>query len=211
MAVLVISRQFGAGGWTLGKGVADRLHYQFVSAGVINQMAKEANVSPEWVKSIEKHGGDWLVRFTSKIIVNSSFIERHIGDTRSDFDENRYLEFLEKIIKKVAEEDNVVILGRASQLILQDNPDVIKVLLVADMEDRIKFIEKIWKVNRREAEKSIQTREKRRDALLSHFDHRHPNTLGLYHLIINTSKMSMIETEDLIVWLVQYHEGKKAE
>jgi cytidylate kinase len=208
MTVLSISRQFGAGGWTLGKKVADRLHYQFVSAGVIDQMAKEAKVSPEWIKSTEKHAGDWLIRFSSKI-VSSSFIERHVGENRSDFDEQKYLNFLENIIKKVAEEDHVVILGRGSQFILQDDPNVIKVLLVADKEDRIQFIEKIWKVNRREAEKSIQTREKRRDVFLSHFHQGHPNSLSLYHLIINTSKMNIEEAEDMIVWLVRYYEGKK--
>jgi cytidylate kinase len=208
MTVLSISRQFGAGGWTLGKGIADRLKYQFVSAGVIDEMAKEAKVSPEWIKSTEKYAGDWMIRFSSKI-VSSSFIERHVGESRSDFDEDKYLKFLESVIKKVAEKDNVVILGRGSQFILQNDPNVIKVLMVADLEDRIKFIENIWRVNRREAEKSIQTREKRRDIFLSHFDRGHANTLNLYHLIINTSKMSINEAEDMIVWLVEYHEGKK--
>ena len=208
MTVLSISRQFGAGGWTLGKRIADRLHYQFVSAGVIDQIAKEAKVSPEWIKSTEKHAGDWLIRFSSKM-VSSSFIERHVGESRSDFDEDKYLIFLENIIKKVAEKDNVVILGRGSQFILQNDPNVIKVLIVADMEDRIKFIEEIWKVSRREAEKSIQTREKRRDIFLSHFARGHANTLSLYHLIINTSKMSINESEDMIIWLVDYYEKKK--
>ena len=54
MAVLTISRQFGAGGWTLSKAVAERLNYQFVSSAVINKMAKEANVSPEWIKGVER-------------------------------------------------------------------------------------------------------------------------------------------------------------
>ena len=90
MAVLTISRQFGAGGWTLAKSIADRMNYQFVSAAVIDKMAKEANVSAEWIKSVEKHAGDWLIRFTSRL-VSSSFIERHIGEAKSDFDEEKYI------------------------------------------------------------------------------------------------------------------------
>ena len=102
-----------------------------------------------------------------------------------------------------------MILGRGSQFILQDDPNVIKVLIVADMEDRIKFMEKIWKVDRREAEKSISTREKRRDAFLKCFEKGHPNSLNLYHLIINTSKISIKEAEDVIVWLINYYQGKQ--
>ena len=208
MTVLTISRQFGAGGWTLGKSIADRLKYQFVSASVINKMAKEANVSAEWIKSVEKHAGDWLIRFSSKL-VSSSFIERHIGESKADFDEEKYISFLKNIISRIAEEDNVVILGRGSQYILQNNPNVLNILLVADLEDRIKFIEKIWNMSRREAEKAIQTREKRRDAFLKYFAQGHPNSLRLYHLIINTSKMKLDQAEDLIVWMVKDFEARE--
>ncbi|MFC1533880.1 AAA family ATPase [Thermodesulfobacteriota bacterium] len=210
MAVLTISRQFGAGGWTLGKAIADRLNYQFVSAGVIDKMAEEANVSAEWIKSVEKHAGDWLIRFTSKL-VSSSFIERHVGETRSDFDEEKYISFLQNIITKIADEDNVVILGRGSQFILQDNPKVIKVLLVADMKDRINFLNKIWDVSKREAEKTIQTREKRKDIFLKYFGQGHAYSLSLYHLIINTSMMNLDQAEDMIVWMVKDFEKKYSE
>lgn len=207
MSVLTISRQFGAGGWTLGKAIADRLNYKFVSSEVINKIAREANVSPGWIKSVEKHAGDWLIRFTSKL-VSSNFIERHIGESKADFDEDKYISFLESIITKIAEEDDVVLLGRGSQFILQDNPNVLHVLIVADLEDRIKFIENIWNAGTKEAEKAIQTREKRRDAFLKYFNKGHPNSLGLYHLIINTSKMEMNEAEDLIVWLAKDFEAR---
>jgi cytidylate kinase len=204
MTVLSISRQFGAGGWTLGKAIAERLNYRFVSASIIEKIAKEAKVSPEWIKFVEEYAGDWLIRFTSKL-VTSSTIERYVGE-KSDFDENKYVIFLQSIIKKIAEEDNVVILGRGSQFILQNDPNTIKVLFVADLEDRIAFLQKIWKVGRKEAEKTIQTREKRRDLFLKCFDNRHPNSLSLYHLIINTSKVSIEEAEDMVVWMVKYHE-----
>ena len=207
MAVLTISRQFGAGGWTLGKAIAERLKYQFVSGAVINQMAKEANVSVEWIKSVEKDAGDWLMRFTSKL-VSSSFIERHIGEFRSDFDEKRYFFFLESIIPRIAEEDNVVILGRGSQFILQDNPKVIKILFVADLEDRINFLKKIWGVSRREAKNTIQTREKRMDVFLKYFNQGHPYSFHLYHFIVNTSKMSLEQAEDMIVWFIQDFEER---
>ena len=207
MTVLTISRQFGAGGWTLGKSIAGRLNYKFVSAEVINKIAREANVSPGWIKSVDKHAGDWLIRFTSRL-VSSNFIERHVGESKADFDENKYVSFLEDIISRIAEEDNIVLLGRGSQFILQDNPNVLHVLIVADLEDRIKFIEKIWNVGRREAEKAIQTREKRRDVFMRYFNKGHPNSLSLYHLIVNTSKMEMDEAEDLIVWLVKNFEAR---
>jgi cytidylate kinase len=156
---------------------------------------------------VDKHAGDWLIRFTSRL-VSSNYIERHIGESKADFDEEKYVSFLENIIVKIAEEDNVLLLGRGSQFILQNNPNVLHVLIVADLEDRITFIEKSWNIGRREAEKAIQTREKRRDIFLKYFNKGHPSSLSLYHLIVNTSKMKMDEAEDLIVWLVKDFETR---
>ena len=48
MAVVTISRQFGAGGHTLGKLVADKLGYSFVDEEIIQRVAKKARVSTNW-------------------------------------------------------------------------------------------------------------------------------------------------------------------
>jgi len=57
MAVLTISRQFGAGGITLGKRVAKRLGYTFYDNEIIQMVAKKAKVSPHWVESMERSKG----------------------------------------------------------------------------------------------------------------------------------------------------------
>lgn len=207
MAVLSISRQFGAGGWTLGKSIARRLGYKFISSQIINEVAKEANVSVEWIKGVEKQAGDWLMRYLAKM-VDSSFIDRHVGDSKTDFDEKKYISFLQKIVNRIADEDNVVILGRGSQFILQGRQNTLQVLLVADIEDRIEFIRKSWNISKKEAEKAIRKREKQRDAFLNYFDKGHPNSLSLYHLIINTSKMDFDQAEELVTYMVKSFKEK---
>ena len=57
MAVITISRQFGAGGKTLGKQAAKQLDYTFADNQIIQMVAETANVSPHWVESIEKEAG----------------------------------------------------------------------------------------------------------------------------------------------------------
>ena len=207
MAVLSISRQFGAGGWTLGRSISKQLGYNFVSSQIINEMAKEANVSVEWIKGVEKHAGDWLMRFLNKF-VNSEFIEKHVGDTRTDFDEKKYVTFLQSIVNRIADEDNVVILGRGSQYILQGRENVINLLLVADLEDRIKFLEKIWKMSRKDAEKEILAREKRRDSFMKNFALGPPNSPNLYHLTVNTSKIDFDQAKKIIISFVKDFEAK---
>jgi len=202
MAVITISRQFGAGGWTLGNAVAKRLGYKFVSRGIINEIAKEANVSVKWVSSVEKEAGDWVIRLMSRL-VSSKFIERHIGEARSDFDEQKYVSFLKRLIPAIAAQDNVVFLGRGSQYILPDDPKTIKILLVADMEDRISFTQKLWNMKRSEAEKAILTRQKRSNAFLKNFGPRDPGDPSVYSMTINISKVNLEKAEELIVGIVK--------
>lgn len=207
MAVVTISRQFGAGGRTLGERVASELDYKFVSQGVVNQMAEEANVSVDWIQSVEKEAGGWLSRFISGL-VSSDFIERHIGDSAADFDEAKYAIFLKKLIVSIAEQDNVVLLGRGSQFILAGFPGAVNVLLVAEMEDRINFLSDIWSVSKKEAESTIHSRQKKRNAFLKRFDTRNPDDTSLYHMTVNLTRVSLDMAIKLTLDLVRDQETK---
>ena len=68
MAVITISRQFGAGGKTLGKMVADKLGYTFADDDIIQMVAETANVSPHWVETVEKEAGGKLSRVVSSMV-----------------------------------------------------------------------------------------------------------------------------------------------
>jgi len=210
MAVVIISRQFGAGGRTIGEAVAKRLGYQFVSATVVDKIAKEANVSVDWVKAIEKEAGGRLVRLASKL-VTTGFIDRHLGGTGSDFDEKKYIEFLKQLITSFAAQGNVVILGRGSQFILPNEPGTIKILLLADLEDRIEFIAQAWNMKKNEAEQAVTSRAKRRRAFLKNLSPRDPEDPELYHLTINMSWVSLQQAEDMIVGLTKDAENRSAE
>ncbi len=60
MAVITISRQFGAGGKTLGKMIAKTLGYTFADDHIVEMVAEAANVSPHFVESVEKEAGSKL-------------------------------------------------------------------------------------------------------------------------------------------------------
>jgi cytidylate kinase len=54
MAVITISRQFGAGGLTLGKMIAQKFGYTLADTEIIKMVAEMANVSTNFVTTIEK-------------------------------------------------------------------------------------------------------------------------------------------------------------
>jgi cytidylate kinase len=190
MAVLTISRQFGAGGITLGKMIADKLGYTFADTEIIQEIAKEANVSPQWVEAFEKEAGTKLSRVISSM-VSQKWIDRILKDERGYLDEQIYLDYLVLIIAKMADEDNVVIIGRGSQYILNDHPDAFHILLVDEFENRVKFLVDRYNMAPKKATQVVTNEDKRRLNLyrkLGKVDFDNPN---LYHLVLNMGKFDL--------------------
>lgn len=202
MAVLTVSRQFGAGGRTLGKHVAEKMGFTLIDEDMVGKVAERAKVSKNWVRSIEKEAGGSLLKFMS-YLVPQRYVNQILDDTRGYIDEEVYVSTLTEIINELAREDNCVIVGRAGQYILRDHPTAFHVLLVAEMPDRINFMVDHYKLKPEEAKTVVRVREKRRVNLYRKFGREDYNDPHLYHFVLNMSKLSMDQASDLVCELIR--------
>ena len=201
MAVITISRQFGAGGKTLGKMIAKELGYTFADQQIIQKIAETANVSPHWVESIEKEAGTRLTKVIDHV-VSMRWVERVLKEERGYIDEEIYLDYLVVIISQVAEEGNVVIIGRGSQYILNDHPDARHILLVDEIENRVKFMMENYALSGKEAEKIVAKEDKRRMSFYGKLGKADFDNPGLYHLVLNMGRLSMEKALQLVLQMV---------
>lgn len=197
MAVITISRQFGAGGRTLGAKVAQRLNYLFEDDAVIQEIAKKANVSKGSVVGHEQTAGSLISRILSTI-VDRGYMERLTGGKIGYIDEEIYVETLTDVINDFAKKDNVILLGRASQYILQNAENVFHVLMVAEEADRIDFIQKNYNLSPAKARQSVEQGDKRRRNLYSKFAKTGYDAPTLYHMCLNMSRISIDRAVDLV-------------
>jgi cytidylate kinase len=202
MAVITISRQFGAGGITLGKMIADELGYTFADEDIVKRVAKEANVSPHWVETVEKEAGGKLSRIVSKM-VSKPLVERILKDERGYIDEEMYLDYLVLIIAQIADEGNVVILGRGSQYILDDHPDASHILLIDDFENRVKFMMDNYDLTQSKASQVISREDKRRLNLYRRLGKTDYDSPFLYHLVLNMGRINLNQALKLVTSLVE--------
>lgn len=201
MAVITISRQYGAGGRTLGKMISKKLDYSFADNEIIQMVAKEANVSPHWVENVEKEAGTKLSRILSSM-VSQKWVDRVLADERGYIDEQIYLDYLVLIIAKIADEGDVVILGRGSQYILDDHPDACHILLIDELENRIKFVMENEKFSRKKATQVVNYEDRRRVSLfkkLGKIDYDKP---ALYHMVLNMSRINLTTALNLVCDMV---------
>lgn len=202
MAVITISRQFGAGGKTLGKMIGERLRYTFADNNIIQQIAKEAKVSTNWVESFEKEAGSRMTRFVSKM-VSQPLVERVLKNEYGYLDEQIYLDYLVLIIARMADEGNTVILGRGSQYILKGHPDTFHFLLVNSIKNRIKFMMENYGLSEKDAAALIRNEDKRRMNLYSKLGKQNYDRPELYHLVINREHVGLEEAANIICRMVE--------
>jgi cytidylate kinase len=206
MAVITISRQFGAGGKTIGQKVSEALGYTFLDEDIVQIIAEKAKVSPGWVESVEKEAGGRLSRIVTKM-VSRPLIDRVLKDERGYIDEQIYIDYLVVIIAQMAEDGNVVFLDRGSQYILNDFPDAFHILLINTFANRVKFMMNNYDLSQNRATQIVKSEEKRRMNLYRKIGKQDYDQPELYHLVINMARVDLEEAIQLILHLVQRKSG----
>ena len=201
MAVITISRQFGAGGITLGKMVAEKFGYTFADTVIIKMVAEMANVSTNFVKTVEKEAGGKLSRIISSM-VSKRLVDRILKNESGYIDEKLYLDYLVVIIAQIAEEGNVVIIGRGCQYILRGHPDAIHILLINDFDSRVKFMEENYDLTRSKAVQVVNAEDKRRINLYRKLGKTDYDDPSLYHMVMHTGRLSLSDAARCICNLV---------
>lgn len=208
MSVITIARQFGAGGKTLGSEVAQKLGYTLIDEQIVEMVALEADVSPEWVDSIAQQAGTEgiVARLIRKIgPFSKGYLETAMEEKPGFINGDMYIAILHKIMPLIAEQDDAVIIGRGGQYILADRPDTFHFLMIANMENRIRFIMEHYNLDRINAQLVIDKQNKRRINLYRYFgraDYEHPE---LYHMVFNMNFLKMDDAVQAVCKLVTDH------
>jgi cytidylate kinase len=201
MAVVTISRHFGAGGHTLGQMLCERFDFRLADASVVDRLARNAKLSPDWLNAMEKEASSPLLSMISTLVSGGIFY-KHPGSPAEKDDRQKYIAFLTQKFTAMANEGGYVIVGRGAQFVLKGHPKAIHVLLVADYESRVSFLMGQHKISRSDAEKTIRAREKERTALASRLFEENIDDASLYQIVLNTGTMPYDWVVDTVSELV---------
>jgi len=137
MPIVTISR----GSYSRGKDVAEqlarKLHYDCVSREILLEASEEFNI-PE-------------ISLVRAIHDSPSILERFRHG------KERYISYYQYALLKHVQKDNVIYHGLAGQYFLRSIPHVLKVRILASMEDRVKEVMRRDQVSRQDAEHRLRT------------------------------------------------------
>ena len=175
--IIAISRQFGSGGRTIGKLLAEQLNIPLYDREIISQVAKESGFAESYVEEKGEYG--------SSDKAAGMFINRSCYSSASN--EDTIWNFQTKFIKEHAEKEPCVIIGRCADYILRNRPDVLRVFIHADMEERIKRITEVYKINDSAPEKLLHQKDKRRAAYYQFYTDIKWGDTKNFHITLDSS------------------------
>ncbi len=189
--IITISRQFGSGGHSIAKAVADRLGIAFYDNNLITEVAKQSGLSEEFIRENEEYASH-----------SSSFLYQLAMSTAGTYGYpsvyQKLYEAQTKVIEEIANKEACVIVGRCADYILKDRKDCLHVFVHADNEHRAKHIlEKYGPTEKTTAQRIKDKDNKRRNYYRFHTD-REWGVAANYHLSLDSGALG----EDLCVQII---------
>ena len=184
--VITISREFGSGGRTIGKKVAEKLGIPCYDAEIIEKMAKETGFAPDYVKEAGEYApGSFL---------SSAFSNRMFGPTNEDILwEHQY-----KVITDLAAKSPCVIVGRCADYILQDTADCLKVFIHADLKFRADRIVRVYGERETFPEARLKEKDKRRAAYYRFYTDMNWGNAANYHIALDSGVIGIEKSAEII-------------
>ena len=183
--VITISRQMGSGGRMIAEIVAQKLGWRLVGKELITEAARKSGADESKIERVFERRLSLQDRIT--------FRERS----------EKYIDSIRHVIAGVVEEGNVVILGRGAHVIMQGDPRIFRVHLVADLEVRIARIAEQYnlkgKAGRQEARRMVINSDYARTAYHNYLFEAEWNDPLLQDLVINTTALKIEQAADTVL------------
>lgn len=196
--IITINREYGSGGKKIGQRLSKLLGIPYYDEDIITMASEHSAVAEEFFRlNDEKPGKNILKRIIGGI--RSAVEKPSLGEDITSPD--NLFRFQSEVIRKLAEEDSCILIGRCSDFVLEESafPDVIRIFVYADLPKKIENVMEVDGVDTKEALNRVQRINKKRSDYYRYYTGESWDDMTRYDLPVNTSKLSFDEATSLIL------------
>lgn len=202
--IINIGRQIGSGGRIIAKQLAEEFNCKFYDKELLNLAAKESGFSERFFEQNDEQKGflKSLFHVHVPLLGENNFYHNNFSQ------ESLYL-FQSEAIRKAAEEDNCVFVGRTADYVLRDSKDTVNIFITASMDQRIQRVCKRHGFDRATARKYIHSKEEDRASYYNYYTGKRWGHSESYDLCINSSILGIEATERFLADFIRQRFGLK--
>jgi len=178
MAIITISRRCFSHGQMIAEKVAEKLGYECVSREILVEAAHLFNVSEKKLLKSLHDAPTILERITH-------------GKTK-------YLAQFQAALFEYVKEDNIVYHGHAGHLLLTEIPQVLKVRILAEKEDRIALLQQKQNISRKKSSTVIESEDRNRINWTRYLYKTDINDPWLYDIVIKIGLLTIDDACEII-------------
>lgn len=194
--VITIARQYGSGGKTVGKMVADELGIPFYSRDILKLASEDSGINEALFGEVdEKLKKNALFR-RFKDIYDGDLIPPDSDNFVSD---KNLFNYQAKIIKQLAEKESCVIVGRCADYVLREYPNVMSVFVYADEKFCFDRAMERNSMSPRELEKYIAKVDKYRGDYYKYYTGQDWTDARNYDLCLHSGKLGFEKCKEEIL------------
>lgn len=205
--IITIGRQFGSGGHEIGEKLAEHYGIKCFDKELLSRAAQESGFCEEMLRNHDERPTNSflynLVMDTYTFGYNSSsFVDMPISHKvfMAQFD----------TIKKIAEEEPCVIVGRCADYALQEFENCLHIFIYADEESKIKRImAKYDDLSEDKARDMMIKKDKQRQSYYNYYSTKKWGRADSYDLCINSGVLGTEGTVKLICQYIEDFEEKR--
>lgn len=187
--VITIGREFGSGGHEIGMKLAEELGIKCYDKELLELAAKESGLCPE---VMENHDEKPTNSFLYNLVMDTYSMGYSTMASMMDMPINHKV-FLAQFdaIKKLAEEESCVIVGRCADYALEENPNLVSVFVKAPISSRVARIVERKSVSEDKAYDMIAKQDKKRSNYYNYYSSKKWGDSKSYDLCIDSSKVGI--------------------
>lgn len=187
--VITVSREFGSGGRTIGRKLAEKLGIPCYDAQLLKDIAEKSGFNENYIKDAGEYapGG-----FISNVLSNRMFGPSN-GDLLWDIQYG--------IITELAQKGPCVIVGRCADYILEDKADCLKVFIHADIDFQARRIVEVYGESDVSPLERLKEKDKRRAAYHLFYTDKKWGDARNYDICLNSGVLGIDNCVDIIVSL----------
>jgi len=200
VAVVTISRQYGAGGLSVAPALADALGFRLIDRQITEEAARRMGVDPEMALSRDERAPALVEEIGMALAAGTPQFD--VGRS-SEVDDRILAENSRAVMESLGDAGGFVILGRGGQAALKGRPDAFHLSLVGERPDRIRRVARSRGISEKEAAARCDRVDADRAAYVRKFygvDIRDPL---LYDVVLNTTRLGVDGATDVALAAVR--------
>ena len=195
--IITISREFGSGGRTVGRMIAERLGIPFYDKELVDQVALESGFAPNFVEEHGEHS-------PGKSLFSYAFVPQGIPGVMNGLSTADFLWNIQcSVILQLADKGPCVIVGRNADYILKDRPDCLHAYIHADMDFRADRIVRLYGESEKSPQARLQEKDKRRRVNYQHYTGRAWGQAQNYDICLDSGRIGVEQCADIIIGMVE--------